>query len=176
MHIGLYPIAAKPYHIGHHMVMQKASKECDKAILIISLLDRENVSGTDMAIIWRDHIIPTLPENVSTIFLESSPVSHVFHILKLRNDDPLSEYSFTIYGDENDIKKYEYDKLSSVCPRLLESGGINIAGIPRNKTVNISGTKMRSFISQNDFESFKKFIPEEINAQKIFEILTAFHK
>ena len=177
MRIGLYPISAKPYHLGHHMVIEKASKECEKVIVIVSLLDRENIMGSDMAIIWRDHILKILPANVSTIFLESSPVARVFEILKLREENPLSEYSFSIYSDEHDImKNYNNDALKKVCPRLLMSNEVTRRGISRNETVAISGSELRNHILNVDFKSFKQGMPEQLDSLAIFNILATLHK
>lgn len=177
MLIGLYPIAAKPYHLGHHMMALKASKECDKVIMIVSLLDRENVMGSDMAMIWKDHILKILPKNVSTVFLESSPVKHVFQILKLKEESPFTEYSFSIYSDNDDIlKNYSDDALRSVCPNLLKSNGVNRIGVSRNETIQISGSKMREFILEGDFKSFNENMPKELDNRAIFEILATLHK
>lgn len=177
MRIGLFPIAAKPYHLGHHLVMQKASQECDKVILIVSLLDRDNILGVDMALVWRDHIIPKLPDNVSTVFLESSPVARVYQILKLREADYTSDYKFRIYSDNEDIKKnYSLNSLINACPMIAETDVVECVGVPRNETVNISGTQMRHFIREGDFNSFASFMPEDTDNKAIFEILATLHK
>lgn len=173
MQIGLYPIAAKPYHIGHHMMVQKGSQECDKFIIIVSLLDRENVSGADMACVWRDHIIPILPNNVSTIFLESSPVSRVFQILQLKEVDFSSDFSFRIYADSNDVSKYSLDKLQKVCPSIVMTNQVEVVGVPRETTTDISGTEMREFLASRDYASFKDFIPEEMDSKQVFDLLSA---
>ena len=41
MRIGLVPMAAKPYHAGHHALVTAAAKENDKVLLYISLSDRK---------------------------------------------------------------------------------------------------------------------------------------
>lgn len=177
MLVGLYPIAAKPYHAGHHMVMKRASEECDKVILIISLLDRDNIFGSDMAVIWRDHIVPTLPENVSTIFLESSPVSRVYKILGLRNGGPYNDYSFRVYSDSNDMKKnFDHSALTRACPNIVGTDALKVVGIPRCDTIDISGTTMRKYLREGDCESFLKYIPEEMDGQAIFDRLATFHE
>ena len=159
------------------MVMKKASQECDKVVLIISLLDRENIMGVDMALIWRDHIIPTLPENVSTIFLESSPVARVYQILKLRDSDFSSDYKFRIYSDNEDIQKnYSNQSLINACPMIANTDIVECVGVPRSETIDITGTRMRHFIREGDFESFNKFMPKETNNKAIFEILATLHK
>jgi citrate lyase synthetase len=177
MKIALYPISAKPYHLGHHMMIQKASKECDKVIAIVSLLDRENVTGSDMATIWKNHILKILPENVSTIFLQSSPVSRVFEILKLREQSPSSDYKFCIYSDESDItKNYSNSVLEKICPRLLMDGGVEKKGIPRSETVQIRGSDVRRFILHGDFSSFEKSMPKELDSKSVFEMLATLNK
>lgn len=167
MLIGLFPIAAKPYHLGHHLVIKKASNECDRLILIVSLLDRDNIKGNDMARIWQDYIIPKLPSNIDPVFLNSSPIVRLYEILQMGET---SDFSFKIYSDDMDIKKY--DDLSKSCPNLVINNRIEKVGISRSSIANISGTKMREFLMNNDFDSFSKFMPEEFDNQSIFNILT----
>lgn len=177
MRVGLYPIAAKPYHVGHHMVMKKASEECEKVTLIVSLLDRENVMGSDMAYIWRDYIVPKLPENVSTIFLESSPIARVYKILKLRDDGPYFDYNFRIYSDPDDIQKnFSQKTLLKACPNIVGTSALEVVGVPRSDTVDISGSRMREFIREGDARSFLEYMPEEIDGQAIFETLATLHE
>lgn len=177
MLIGLYPLAAKPYHLGHHMMMQKAAKECDKVILVVSLLDRDDIAGNKMAIIWKHHILPVLPDNVDTIFLKSSPVNRVFDILRLREADPTSDFRFRVYSDENDIvKNFNNELLDKVCPTLLMFDDIERIGVPRSDTIQISGTQMRDFIRNGDFQSFEQFMPDELDKKAVFEILSALDK
>jgi cytidyltransferase-like protein len=173
---GIFCGAFKPFHIGHLLMIQKAAKECDRLILVVSLLDRDIIKGSDMALIWKNHILKILPNNVDPIFLESSPIKRVFEILKLRDENKSSPFLFSIYSDKEDSSKYSDQVLSKICPNILGTNALKIIPISRDQTIQISGTKMREFIKNNDFVSFEKYMPKEINSKEIFNILTRNHK
>ena len=173
----LIPGAFKPFHKGHWDLMKIASENSDKVILFVSLLDRENIIGSDMARIWRDYILPVLPPNVSAVFLESSPVSRIYQILKLRESNPFSEYKFKIYSDIKDIEKnFNHNIIRGIVPNIADTDIIQCIGIERNKTTNITGAKMREFIRNGDFKSFSEFMPDEISKKEVFNILATLHE
>jgi len=173
---GIFCGSFKPFHIGHFNMIERASKECDRLILIVSLLDRDIIKGSDMAIIWKNHILKILPNNVDPIFLESSPIKRVFEILKLRDQNKSSPFSFSIYSDKDDSSKFSDQVLSKICPNILGTNSLKIISISRDETTQISGTKMREYIKNNDFNSFEKYMPKEINSKEVFNILACNHK
>ena len=66
MKIGLIPMAAKPYHAGHHALVTAAAGENDEVILYISLSDRKRkgevpIYGADMQTVWKEEIEKILP-------------------------------------------------------------------------------------------------------------------
>lgn len=176
MLIGLYSGSFKPYHLGHHFVIKQAAQECDKVILIVSLMDRENVLGSDMAKIWKKHIIPHLPPNVETIFREDSPVKHVFTILKARENLPASSYNLKIYVGNDDKDRFSRSVLNGICPNLLLNNEVEISNIARQDTINISGTQIRNYIRNANFKEFQKYMPDEFDKKAIFDILATIHE
>ncbi len=53
MRIGLVPVSAKPYHIGHHALVTRAAEENDQVLLFVSTSDRKRkgevpILGADM--------------------------------------------------------------------------------------------------------------------------------
>ena len=69
MNIGLVPMAAKPYHAGHHWLVEKAASENDHVILFVSVSDRKRkgekpILGQDMVRVWQEELESIMPGNV----------------------------------------------------------------------------------------------------------------
>ena len=77
--IGLVPGAMKPYHAGHHYLVEQAMKECDRVIIFTTAKDRNGISGIKMAFAWTNLIIPLL-QNVEVEFV-ISPIRAVWEFL-----------------------------------------------------------------------------------------------
>ena len=168
--IGLVPMAAKPFHAGHFGLIQIAAKENDVVKLYVSLSDRDTISGKAMQSIWKDQIEDILPSNVEITY-GGSPVRNVY--LEIGNaSESNSQDNFTIYSDPVDAAENFSDKsLQKYAKNLYDNGSVITRGIERTSTVNVSGTKMRQFIADNDKESFKKFLPKNIDGNKYWNTL-----
>ena len=83
MVVGLIPGAMKPYHAGHHYLVESAMRECDRVIIFTTAKDRKGISGIKMAFAWTNLIIPLLP-NVEVKFV-TSPVGAVYKFLEEEN-------------------------------------------------------------------------------------------
>jgi hypothetical protein len=104
--IGLIPMSAKPYHRGHHSLVEIASNENDLVIVFVSYSSRGTkkatksnggkertipgevpVFGSDMKYIWENLLIPNLclPSNViirsPSHEVPNSPVSAVYDVV-----------------------------------------------------------------------------------------------
>ena len=65
MKVGLVPISAKPYHKGHHYLVEQAARENDEVIVFASTSDRKRsgefpITGNSMIRSWNDLIIPNM--------------------------------------------------------------------------------------------------------------------
>lgn len=177
MKIGLVPMSAKPYHAGHDGLVRIAADENDVVLLFVSTSNRKRpgeleISGDSMQKIWKQYIEPTLPGNV-VIDYGGTPVSKVWDTLKLAESEG-SKDTFTIYSDSEDISKYNESQLKKYVPVLFENGQVLTRGVVRGvETPDISGTKMREYLSVGNIDGFKKFLPTEIQVygKEIFELL-----
>jgi hypothetical protein len=179
MKIGLVPMAAKPYHAGHHGLVMLASKENDKVLLFVSTSDRKRpgeipILGKTMLQIWSEFIEPALPGNVEIQYV-SVPVSGVYNALELAEQDH-SEDEFTIYSDVEDITKYKEQSLKKSAKEIYNDERIHLRGVDRSSTVDISGTAMRNLLASNkkkDKKQFISFLPKEIqvNGESIYNML-----
>lgn len=183
MRVGLIPMAAKPYHKGHHSLIELASRENDHVKVYVSLKTRARkgeipIRGSDMEKIWEEEIKTKLPDNVRIVY-SGIPVKDLFN--DLTDFDP--EYSnapiFTIYTDSSDTRAYADKYFLTAAPNLFKANKINVKAFTDPDAVtrgigtpDISGTVMRKHIEQGDFESFRQGLPPALDAQKIWDILS----
>lgn len=179
--IALVPMAAKPYHAGHDGLVRIASKENDEVHLFVSTSDRKRpgelpIYGADMKRIWDEFLEPSLPSNVVVTY-GGSPVGHLYEDLEAGESEGTDDV-FVIYSDKEDILKYTEDSLTRAAPTLYESGQIELRGVDRNETVNVSGTAMRNLISQGKVDEFVELLPPAVqkNGRKIYNILAKVEK
>ena len=139
MKIGIVAGSFKPYHAGHHAMVEKAAKENDKVELYVSLSSRGvrkikdpsdertlkkgarqievpkigelAIFGSDMKKVWNDHLGKILPSNVTLHLLDtgSAPIRKAYELLQNASDQN-SEDHFTIYSDPVDIERNYSEK------------------------------------------------------------------
>lgn len=175
--LGLVPMAAKPVHLGHWKLIQLASKENNNVIVYISEKDRIKkgeypITGNQMVQIWNEILKRYLPNNVKIKFVDS-PVSAVRYMLldldKEFNESPI----VNIYSDIDDINSYNSEEFKSKYKNLFGLNKIKLRGIERSHTVDISGTKMREFLQNDDKLSFTKNLPDisDLDKEKIYNLI-----
>ena len=184
--IGLIPMAAKPYHAGHHSLVQTAAAENDQVLLYISLSDRKRkgeltIQGADMERIWKEEIEKILPGNVTPVY-GGVPVRKVYEILgdaeeKLQMD--VEPPVYTVYSDPTDTaRNYSAAYRMKYFPTVASEGYVKFAGeetpesFTRGEgTPNVSGTKMRASLQCGDEAAFAEGLPDGVDKEKIFNML-----
>lgn len=166
---GLIPMSAKPYTAGHDGLIRIASEECDVVHVFVSLSDRDIIKGSTMKLAWETLIKDTLPSNVH-LTLGVIPVKYVYDFIG--EDKGLSEDTYTIYSDPTDLQNnFSEERLTKYFEDLLDEERIFLREVDRSETIDISGTKMREFLKNNDFTSFRYYTPSDIDAKKYWKIL-----
>lgn len=189
MKIGLVPVSAKPYHAGHHALVEMASAQNDQVILFVSTSNRHRkdefrIDGADMSRIWREELEGIMPGNVEVQY-GGSPVRKVYETLGMANDSD-SPDTYVVYSDPADTaQNYPESNLKKYCGDLRSSGQCLLAAEEdpgsftrggEGGTPNISGTKVRQMLKDKDFEGFSAAMPAGVNGQNIFDILTKKEK
>jgi hypothetical protein len=157
-----------------------ASKECDRAIVFVSTSDRARpgevpITGADMSKIWHEFIEPTLPNNV-TVTYGGSPVANAYKALGDANEGG-SKDEYVLYGDPQDLEtNFPRASLIKYAGNLYEAGQVTLRAVDRASTVDISGTRMRSFLEKGDRASFVKYLPSQIDRDAVWSILYATTK
>lgn len=169
MTIGVVPMSAKPYHLGHDRLIRLAAKENDHVYVFVSLSDRKRkgeitISGAAMSTIWINFIEPTLPDNVTVDYV-TSPVAACWAFIGGYNDDHVSRYTFRIYSDPVDLKtNFPVTRMEKYWSWLYKRNKIVLKPANRNSTVNISGTAMREMLQDGDYESFTAMLPPALRS------------
>jgi hypothetical protein len=180
MKIGLIAAAMKPYHAGHHCLVNLASQDNDRVVLFVSTGDRKRkgevpILGKDMLTIWLSFIEKSLPGNVEVRYVPG-PVTSLYEFLSELDQKDFTR-SITIYSGDDDTKNYKTHFLQSAAPSLFKKGQIVCKGIDRNSTVNVSGTKMREFLRAKNAEdklAFISFLPKTLqrHGAEIYDVLS----
>ena len=183
MKIGLVPMAAKPYHSGHHALVEKAARENDQVKLFISTTDRSRpneitIKGSDMLRVWKDHIEPILPGNVIPVYVRV-PVREVYEDLRAAESQQDPNNSYMVYSDPEDTAaNYPENYRQKYFPELYSSGRAQFAaecdgpGCTRGVGMpDISGTTMREYLEAGNFSEFAANMPPGIDAQAVYDIL-----
>ena len=184
MKIGLIPVSAKPYHAGHHALVEIAARENDSVILFVSTSDRTRkdelpIYGSDMINVWKNHIEKILPGNVDVQY-GGSPVRKVYEALgdaeKVGSKD-----TFTVYSDPTDTAR-NYPESSRVknfadlytAGQVLFAAEKNPGMFTRGKgTPDVSGTKIRAAIESGDIKTFTAGMPTGFDHRAVFDILSS---
>lgn len=184
MKIGLIPVSAKPYHAGHHALVEIAAGENDSVVLFVSTSDRTRkgelpIYGSDMLNIWKNHIEKILPGNVEVQY-GGSPVRKVYEALS-DAEKAGSEDTFTVYSDPTDTAQ-NYPEASRMknFAELYDAGQVLFAAeenpgmFTRGQgTPDVSGTKMRAAIESGDIETFAAGMPAGLDHRAVFNILSS---
>lgn len=171
MKIGLVPMAAKPYHAGHDMLVRLASQENDKVVVFASTGDRDVISGKSMMTIWKRYLTPSMPHNVEVRHVDA-PVGWVYKTLE-EADRCCSDDQFLIYSDDRDIVKYKDSSLKKAASKIFDDNRIILRGISRSATCDISATQLRRAIAADEPAEFIDMLPRfaQRDGEEIFRIL-----
>ena len=182
MKIGLVPMAAKPYHAGHHWLVEKAAGENDVVIVYVSISDRVRrgehpIYGKDMQRVWKEELEPIMPSNVE-IRYGGSPVQKVYQEIGDAGDAGSMDTYF-VYSDAADtVQNYPEKNRIKYMEPLYGQGQVkfpaeeNPAQFTRGDgSPDVSGTAMRQAIQTCDIEAFQQGLPAGVDAQAVYGIL-----
>lgn len=162
--IGIFVVAGKPVHDGHWRMIDLARRECDEAIIITSTAGRDELPAGVMIDAWKEVLEPQFHHdypNATLIISSESPLQ--LAIDKMRQLKGIVN-KFVFYADDEDTRgKYAIDKLRDRVrdPAVMEK--LVQRPVQRTETVDISGTRMRSFLKADDRESFDNYAPHTLS-------------
>ena len=162
--LGVYVVAGKPIHEGHWQMIGKASRECDKALIVTSVAGRDEMPAGVMVKVWKRVLFSQFEidyPNARLIITDRPPfVIAAKEIIELKDD--FNQFKF--YSDDLEAEKYSKD-----IKRLLKDPEIiskfESRGVSRSETIQISGTKMREFLKLDDKDSFDAYVPRTLSQE-----------
>lgn len=187
MDIGLIPMAAKPYHAGHHWLVEKAANENDKVIVFVSLSDRVKkgqfpIYGKDMERVWQEELEQIMPGNVELIY-GGSPIGNLYKEIGQAAESG-SPDTYSIYSDAVDTaRNYPEKSRIKYMEPLYSAGQVRFpgeenpeqftrgTGIPGGAP-DVSGTAMRAALGAGNVETFCAGLPAGVDAQNCINILS----
>lgn len=174
--IGVVPMSAKPYHVGHDQLIRIAADDCDEVIVFVSNADRTRkgefpIRGETMRNVWSDHILETLPNHVYVQFVPN-PVSAVYELTGDADKDPSNNETYAIYSDPTDMERnFPPRSISKYMPNLVATQRVVRRLVPRETTVDVSGTQMRAWLMHGDKERFVAHLPDTLDGAAIWNSL-----
>lgn len=186
--IGLFPGAFKPPHKGHFETVRQAAVENKELVILVSSADRDGISSTDSLTIWNIYK-PYLPDNVNIYFAQSSPVTVVYQIVDILNNDvftptqrvqsPIpvakeianksskasSPYTINLYASEEDMKRY--DAFFNPKSKGIYVGKKVKEVLKKDVTRLASATDARAALQKKNYEAFKAFLPDITKEDKL---------
>jgi len=176
MKIALVPISAKPYHAGHHYLIERAALENDKVLVYASTSDRIRkgefpVMGSVMEHIWKNEIAYILPDCAEVIY-GGSPVRKVYEAIGAACENVDMSTTFTVYSDVVDTKEnYPTENRRKYMEPLYSAGIVKFAAevlpeayIRGAGAPDISATKIRKALAAGDFVKFTSYMPSGLNS------------
>ncbi len=170
-------MSAKPYHAGHDQLIRLAASECDEVVVFVSEGDRKRkgefvIKGETMRILWSDHILESLPDNVYVQFV-SNPVSSAYELTGDADKDTNNRETYVIYSDPIDMERnFSPKSVSKYMPLLVAKQRVVRRLVLRETTVDVSGTQMRAWLMHGDKEKFLTHLPKTVDGEAFWKALT----
>ena len=166
--IALLPGGFKPPHAGHYAVAKYLSQKSGAEVLVrVGAKERDGITQ-DMSIdIWKLYGVNA--EEASS----DSPIADVFKYVEEKATEKDTIYVGT---GEKDFPRFKVLTDPSFKPKNYEKynpKGIKVIEIPiPPQAGGVSGTKMREFIMNDQKDFFQKYIPDHVDKDKVWNIVT----
>lgn len=157
MNIGLIPMSAKPYHAGHHKLIQRAVSQNDKTFVFVSLSGRgvrKIKDPTDKRTIKAGaRKIETPKKGEVPIFGDDMKFIWENVLLESVLRDPQMAGKITVYLIRSDVKLSPINLVHESCERLRDA--INDKSIPfqirgSSQVFNVLGTCLSIYSDDKD--------------------------
>jgi|TARA_R110002060_G_scaffold4823_5_gene7540 phosphopantetheine adenylyltransferase len=181
--VGLIPVSGKPYHAGHHYLVEKAAAENEEVILFVSTSDRVRkgqfpIYGADMQRVWKEELENIMPSNVRVEY-GGSPVRKVYDTIGEACKVDGVEETYIVYSDPSDTaQNYTRAQRDKYMQPLCDQGQVIFAAEENPEAFtrgsgspDVSGTKLREALEQNNFKQFASGMPSGVSAQNVWNIL-----
>jgi hypothetical protein len=165
--IALLPGGFKPPHAGHYAVAKFLSQKSGAEVLVrVGAKERDNVTQNMSIKIWGVYGIKAEPAS------SDSPIADVF---KYVEEKATQEDTIYVGTGEKDFPRFKVLTDPSFKPenyKKYNPKGVKVIEIPiPPQAGGVSGTKMREFIKNDQKDLFQKFLPDNVDKDKIWNIV-----
>ena len=175
--VGFFPGSFKPLHRGHYESIQNMRKGVDELHVLMSVKNRDDLSGAACAEYVRRYVAPTLP-GVVFHYVDGTPVGEMYGMVeKLDGKKGVEVCLFA--GVEDAGARYRPEALKRSFPKLVESNRIRVVllspVIAAGRSKRISGTDTREYLAQGDRVKLCEALPDiSLVQNNITEIVRLF--
>ena len=167
--IALYPGGYKPPHIGHYKAAKIASQKAN-VIVFVGISPRDNITQ-DMAVdLWK--LYTAKDDSIEIRASKGSPVSDVYDYVELEAKDGDTIYFIKGEKDKDDPRFKNIPDYATKVNKNINVEYINVPDQFSRSGNPVSGTSMRSYIKNNDKESFIDGLPQEVNGEEAWNTVT----
>ena len=167
----LFPGSYKPPHIGHYLAAKIASQTADKVIVFVGSATRDGITQ-DMAVdLWELYTLED--DKIEIRVSEGSPVTDVYDFIEFEAKD--GDIIYFIKGDKDvdDPRFKNVEKYAKKKKKKIKIRPIDVEDQFSRSGEMVSGTLMRKYIDNNDKESFIDGLPQGVNGNAAWNIVTA---
>ena len=174
--IALLPGGFKPPHAGHYNMAKwlASNTDADTVVVKIGAKEREGITREISLKLWdlyRSTDSDPISKKLTILPSESpSPVRDVYDFI----EQEAPENSIVYLGlGEKDVDDKRYANIG----KFAEPKGIKFKTVlVPPQAGGISGTQMRNFIKDNDKESFQKYIPDHVDKDEAWDIVSSIQE
>ena len=172
--IALFPGSYKPPHIGHYIAAKQAAEIAGKVIVFVGSGERDGITQNMSVQLWK--LYTQNDPNIEITQSESSPVTDVYDYVELKAKD--GDIIYFIKGDKDtdDPRFKNIEKYAKKVGKNIKKRPINIPDIKSRTGKEISGRLMRAYIKSEDKISFIDGLPEGIDGEQIWNIITGLEE
>ncbi|MDB4571673.1 hypothetical protein N9Z72_00175 [Akkermansiaceae bacterium] len=168
--IALYPGGYKPPHIGHYKAAKQALKEgADKVIVFVGPKERDGITQNMSIQLWK---LYTQNDPIEIRPAGVSPVRDVYDFVELEAEDGDTLLFIKGKKDSEDPRFARISDYATKVNKNINKDFINIDDIKSRSDKPVSGTSMRSYIKNNDKESFIDGLPEGTDEEAAWNTVT----
>tara|TARA_B100000579_G_scaffold170101_1_gene138569 strand:+ start:961 stop:4059 length:3099 start_codon:yes stop_codon:yes gene_type:complete len=169
--IALLPGGFKPPHAGHYNMAKwlAANTDADTVLVKVGAKEREGITREMSLKLW--NLYTQKDNNIKIKASESpSPVRDVYDFIEQEAPEGSTVY---LGMGEKDIE----DKRFANIGKFAEPKGIKFKTIlVPPQAGGISGTQMRDFVKNDNKESFQKYLPDHINKEEAWDIVSSVNE
>jgi uncharacterized membrane protein (UPF0127 family) len=174
--IALLPGGFKPPHAGHYNMAKwlASNTDADTVVIKVGAKERDGITREMSLRLWnlyRTTDKDPLAKKLTILPSESpSPVRDVYDFVE--KEAPENSTIYLGMG-EKDIN----DKRFSNIGKFAEPRGITFkTSLVPPQAGGVSGTEMRGFIKDNNKESFQKYLPDHIDKDKAWDLVSSIEE